>query len=139
MREQVEKVREDSDQIIWAEDFNDTKKPIPHKNGFKRRVIVNFFGPNDAGKSVVVRAAQSITKNYRAGLINEITMDVLEEHMKDSFFGLPDPELALYFGKVCCTFGLSPWHIRLTEFHRLQTQATVTAEHFLYALYKYSK
>lgn len=51
----------------------------------------------------------------------------------------PDPELAIYFGDICCTFGLLPWHIRLTEFVNVETQRALTIHTFLETLFKYAK
>lgn len=54
--------------------------------------------------------------------------------------GLPDPELAFYFDEHCCTYGLSPWQIRLTEFVRLERDvADVQLGSYLRALCKYAK
>jgi len=139
IRAKVETAKEKSDQIIWAEDFNGTNKPIPHKNGYRRRLIVNFFGSLDAGKELTVNVCKELSLEFKKGLIEAISIEEVDKRLKTAFFGLPDPDLALYFGGVCCTFGLSPWHLRLTEFISLRTQATATPETFVRALYRFSK
>ena len=30
--------------------------------------------------------------------------------------GLPEAEMAIYLGPVCCMYGFMPWHARITEF-----------------------
>lgn len=51
----------------------------------------------------------------------------------------PDPDAAIYFGEVCSTYGLLPWHIRLTEFFPIQSQQTMTVYSFLGTLFKFAK
>lgn len=66
-----------------------------------------------------------------------LNIDAVNRHMRSIV--KPDPDLALYFGTVCCTYGLLPWHIRLTEFLPVESQQTMTVNTFISNLYKYAK
>uniref|UniRef100_A0A7R9AM45 ditrans,polycis-polyprenyl diphosphate synthase [(2E,6E)-farnesyldiphosphate specific] n=1 Tax=Timema shepardi TaxID=629360 RepID=A0A7R9AM45_TIMSH len=44
---------------------------------------------------------------------------------------IPDPDLAIYCGKTCSTFGLLPWQIRVTEFLHLPTHHNINVKEFL--------
>lgn len=48
-----------------------------------------------------------------------------------------DLDLAFYFDDLCCTYGLSPWQIRLTEFIPLEVDINIAS--FLNGLFTYSK
>lgn len=66
-----------------------------------------------------------------------LNIDAVDRYMAEII--RPDPELALYFGAVCCTYGFLPWHIRLTEFLPVTSQRTMTVATFISNLYKYAK
>lgn len=52
---------------------------------------------------------------------------------------IPDPDVILYTGPLCCTYGFLPWQIRLTEFIPLSLSHNINIYNYLGALYKYSK
>lgn len=66
-----------------------------------------------------------------------LTVTAVDERVAATLRGLPEPELALYFDAQCCTYGLSPWQTRLTEFVRLETRGGVGS--FVRALRQYAK
>lgn len=69
-----------------------------------------------------------------------ITIPMVNAAVQQQLQERPEPELAFYFDEYCCTYGLSPWQIRLTEFLRLGTAASdVRLGGYLRALYKYAK
>lgn len=69
-----------------------------------------------------------------------ITVPLVNATVEQLLQPLPEPELAFYFDEFCCTYGLSPWQIRLTEFVRLERDTTeVQLGGYLRALYKYAK
>lgn len=69
-----------------------------------------------------------------------ITIPLVDAAVRRRLDGMPEPELAFYFGEHCCTYGLSPWQIRLTEFVRLErTVLDVGLGSFVRSLYRYAK
>lgn len=70
----------------------------------------------------------------------DIDIPTVNASVERALNALPEPELAFYFDEHCCTYGLSPWQTRLTEFVRLERRASdVQLGSYLRALYKYSK
>lgn len=140
IRCEVDSAKDGTDQIIWGEDFKGGK-PIPHKNGYKRRLIVNFFDPAVAGRGLLVQVCRGLAEEVRDELVplENITIDLVDERLRKYFNGLPDPDLALYFGRICGTYGLSPWHLRLTEFIGMPRQSSLRPVNFVHALYRFSR
>lgn len=69
----------------------------------------------------------------------EFTAKELNDAISCKYAPIPDPDLALYSGSLCCTHGLLPWHIRLTEFIQLSPDKTIGVNNYIDALYKYHK
>lgn len=134
IRDEVDKTKDVKDQIIWGEDYSNGRS-IPHKNGYKHQIVVNFFGP-EVGKELTVRVCRSIAEEYRDGVISKVSVNLVDEKLRKLFSNLPDPDLALYFGRFCGTYGLSPWHLRLTEFFSMEVG---DRDVFLRALYRFAK
>lgn len=44
----------------------------------------------------------------------EINIDLLDEKL--NVWRIPDPDLGIIYGHVCCTYGVLPWQTRITEF-----------------------
>lgn len=83
-----------------------------------------------------------VTRELCAGSVapEDITIPAVNAAVERALHELPEPELAFYFDEHCCTYGLSPWQTRLTEFVRLERRAAdVQLGSYLRALYKYSK
>lgn len=107
---------------------------IVYKNGLMKELSVNFFSPSDSKRKIVDIVQDIAAAEHQP---DEISIEFLNKQFKQIVN--PDPELAIYFGKICCTYGFLPWHIRLTEFIGLRTQKELTIDTFLRTLYKYAK
>lgn len=126
--------KKENDKIFWNVNKSGTGQVV-YKNGLKKQLAVNFLSPED-GKVKISEICRNIASD------STITKEQIYINYLDSKFQAiinPDPDLALYFGDICCTFGLLPWHIRLTEFYNIQSQRSLSVETFLNALFTYSK
>ncbi|XP_058444458.1 dehydrodolichyl diphosphate synthase complex subunit Nus1 [Malaya genurostris] len=135
--------RDDSEQIVWTPNLKPTERALPPRNGYRHRVVVSFFDPED-GQKQLLAATRTVTDRLRAGSIStaaDVTVELVDQIIQDSNYHIPDPELAVYFGAICCTYGMLPWQIRLTEFIPLEAPslAEVTEAHFLNCLFRYAK
>lgn len=102
--------------------------------GHVNSLNVNFFG-EEAGPQLVVEVCKEV-----ATIDSElITQDMLTEHFQTKLGGLPDPDLFLYFGHICCMYGFMPWQLRLTEFHSLGRMKSLNSNKFVKVLCTYSK
>lgn len=140
LRQHVKELKTDREQLIWGPDINDTAEKIPPLNGYKSRLFVNFFDPDD-GKGQIIRTSQTLAEDVKNGKleVDDITIDFVDKTLNKYVWGLPDPDLALYFGGICSNFGFLPWQTRLTEFLGIKTQSSVTAVDFVRSLYRFSK
>jgi dehydrodolichyl diphosphate syntase complex subunit NUS1 len=77
---------------------------------------LNIFSLSD-GKGALVELTKSLCQSALSGHIKatDINQDVIDEKLRAET-NIPDPELALYCGDVCSTYGFLPWQIRVTEF-----------------------
>ncbi|XP_053698099.1 dehydrodolichyl diphosphate synthase complex subunit Nus1 [Sabethes cyaneus] len=135
--------RDEREQIVWTPQLKSTNSLLPPRNGYRRRIVVNFFSYED-GRKQLVAAARSISADLRDGALSkpsEITVELVDRTMQKLVHQVPDPDLAVYFGPVCCTYGMLPWQIRLTEFVSLPepSAAKLRVEHFINCLFKYAK
>lgn len=128
--------KKENDKILWNSNKNGVcGNQIVYQNGQKKDLSVNFLSPADCKPKI-----SEISRELAAD--NQMCADQIDAKLLDDKFASilnPDPDLAIYFGNVCCTYGLLPWHIRLTEFINLPSQSTLTVNTFLYALCKYAK
>lgn len=140
LRHHVKELKTDQEQIIWGPDINGTGEKIPALNGYKSRLFVNFFEPDD-GKGQIVKTSQILAEEAKNGKleVDDITIEFVDNKLNKGIWELPDPELALYFGGVCSNFGFLPWQTRLTEFLGIKTQSSVTSIDFVRSLYCFSK
>ena len=88
------------------------------KNGQKIncKIYLNFLSIED-GKRKFVELTKEISKNVACNNIS--ISDINEQYINNELFklcGLPDPELVVISGTIYSSFGLLPWHIRVTEF-----------------------
>jgi len=128
--------KKENDKIYWNVNKNGTcGSRVVYSNGLKKQLAVNFLSPED-GKVRISEICRNMaadttvpSKNIDVQYLNSKLMDVIS----------PDPELAIYFGQMCCTYGLLPWHIRLTEFVNIPSQSELNIRTFLNALAIYSK
>ncbi|KFB42549.1 AGAP000402-PA-like protein [Anopheles sinensis] len=106
-----------------------------------RRTVVAFFSPED-GKPGLVNLSRSIGVSVRKRnlALSEVNIDYLDRQLQAAHNHIPDPDLAIYFGNICSTYGLLPWQIRLTEFLPLERRLRDSNEqHFVNCLLKYAK
>lgn len=126
-------INDESEKIVWGPNYHGQ---IPHKNGFRKHLIVNLFSSDDGQRK--------FTKLLTEQLVNvtsdNITCNLVDEKLSQMYGNLPDPDCAVYFGTLQCTQGLLPWHIRLTEFFQLSYELkTLSPLKYLQVIYKYGK
>lgn len=111
-------------------------KQIP--NGYPRAIRV-YYITEENGKPEIAELCRKFSESIKNGTltIDQINIDFVDEQLREEFNQMPDPDLALYTGKYCCTYGFLPWHIRLTEFIPIGKDLIV--QDFISVLYKYAK
>ncbi|XP_062543640.1 dehydrodolichyl diphosphate synthase complex subunit nus1 [Armigeres subalbatus] len=135
--------RADSEQIVWTPQLKTASGLLPPRNGYRRRVVVSFFAPED-GRRHLVETAQTISNQLKLGSVPspaDITIELVDRRLQEHFHHIPDPDLAIYFGTVCSTYGMLPWQIRLTEFLPMEEirLQDVKVDHFVNCLYRFAK
>lgn len=135
--------RGESEQIVWTPQLKTASGLLPPRNGYRRRVVVSFFSPDD-GKRQLAATARTISNQLRTGSVSSpaaITVELVDQRLQNQVHHIPDPELAVYFGSICSTYGMLPWQIRLTEFLPLEASSLgdVKVNHFLSCLYRFAK
>ena len=128
----------DDEQIVWVPHMKrENKERLPHKNGYAKRVVVDFLGPED-GKHEMAGLCKSFCDEDVK--LDEIDVKFIDKRLKERNFTIPDPDLALYFGQSCGSYGLLPWQIRLTEFMSISpTLKMLNISDFTDILFKYAK
>ncbi|XP_050071800.1 dehydrodolichyl diphosphate synthase complex subunit nus1 [Anopheles maculipalpis] len=132
---------EDKHSILWSDqayvpDGTDQGKP-PNTI----RTVVNFLSPED-GKQGLVSLSRSIGESVRRRdlFASDVSIELLDSRLQASSGYVPDPDLAVYFGEVCSTYGLLPWQIRLTEFLPLERRLDdINEQHFVHCLRRFAK
>ncbi|XP_053663575.1 dehydrodolichyl diphosphate synthase complex subunit nus1-like [Anopheles marshallii] len=107
----------------------------------ERCTLVSFLSPED-GKQGLVSLSRSIGQSVRRRDLfpSDVSIEFLESRLQASSGYVPDPDLAVYFGEVCSTYGLLPWQIRLTEFLPLEWRLEDSNEHhFVDCLLRFAK
>ena len=112
-----------------------------YRNGFSGHPSprVTLLDMSD-GKAGIVRVAQQLCEKAHTQKLDpkEVDKELINNCiMKES--GVPEPDLALYCGDVCSTFGFLPWHSRVTEFLPLNSHHDISAQKFVSLLRRYSK
>lgn len=133
-------VKTEGDNIVWGPDYQSPSidgTKFPHRNGFKRHIVVNLFSIEDGQEQFTKLMRLKGNDQLES---KQITVDYIDEQLGRLSGNLPDPDLAVFFGNACCTMGFLPWQIRLTEFipisHKLKS---LTLEKYIQVLYKYAK
>ncbi|XP_004932689.1 dehydrodolichyl diphosphate synthase complex subunit Nus1 [Bombyx mori] len=123
--------------IKWSKkpDLNGYTNGIP-----AHKIVVNIFSCQN-GRSTITQCIkemceEKIPYNRKS---DQITAQEFDDVISAVYPSIPDPDLALFSGPVCCTHGLLPWQIRLTEFISLSVDYNLSVESFVGAMYKYSK
>lgn len=121
--------------IIWCKSNTSVRNGI---KDCKRKVRVSLLSKED-GKGEIVSLTQELAKAVAMG---SIKLEEINEHLlneKLHLRGIPDPELAVIYGKICSTYGLLPWHTATTEFFMLPTCHSLSLKDFTHILLKYSQ
>lgn len=122
--------------VNWGLEFNDNIKFESKKciNGYKwePRIEVNILTSKHS-KLQLVNALRTVCRT------EEEFSDTLVEFAINKTFPMVEPDLVVICGKSCTTFGLLPWHTRVTEFLTLKTHYNVTFLKFYKLLEQYSR
>lgn len=106
-----------------------------YKNGFTRKVRIAVLDLEDGQKRIVDAAKQLLTSSRS----DELNVDYLDNYLRNGNGDMPDPDLAIYCGKLCSTYGYMPWQLRVTEFINLKTHHGVTLRDFYDILKAYGE
>jgi len=109
---------------------------VIYKNGVRHSMSLNILDPR-LSKFQMSEVCRHIAQNGES--TNHLNTNYIDKIISESDQFVSDPDLGLYFDDVCCTFGLLPWQLRLTEFIRVKFHSTINVTHFIDALYSYSK
>ncbi|XP_026749029.1 dehydrodolichyl diphosphate synthase complex subunit Nus1 [Galleria mellonella] len=118
---------------------------MPDLNGYTNgvqghTVVINIFSNSD-GRPTIAQCIQDIAKGtvHCERKSSEYSAQELGKTLALYYPSIPDPDLILYSGSLCCTKGLLPWQIRLAEFIQLSLDYHITIDSYVSALYKYNK
>lgn len=136
----------ESENVVWGPNYqtsNDDGIRYPHRNGYKKHIVVNLYSSEDGHEKFNQLLTRELCRESVSGTecdSKKITIDYIDEKLRKLYGDLPDPDLAVYFGNVCCTTGFMPWQIRLTEFIPISYKLpSLTFEKYVRVLYKYAK
>lgn len=96
-----------------------------------------YYLDSQVNTTLIRSACQKICDSEVAPV--DISIPLVDEYLRKILPEYSDPDLAIYFDEHCCTYGLSPWHIRLTEFAQVKLDSSLKLDNYLKVLYKYSK
>lgn len=108
--------------------------------GQAHTVTINIFTSYD-GRPTLAQCIQHLAEEKISfeQETSELTAQEFDKVLSFFYPSIPDPELVLYTGRLCCTHGLLPWQIRLSEFVQLSVDSHVNIDNYIGALYKYNK
>lgn len=109
---------------------------VVYKNGVQHSMSLNILDPRRS-KFQMSEVCKHIAQ--RGEPTQQLNINSIDKIITESEQYVSDPELGLFFDDVCCTYGLLPWQIRLTEFFKIDFYSAIHVTHFLDALYSYSK
>lgn len=136
MYECFSKLRKENDRICWNLNTSHVcGGQVIYKNGMKKELSVNFLSPREC-KPKIAEVCRSLADNE---YLQPEQININLMHEKFASIINPDPDIAIYFGEICSTYGFLPWHIRLTEFFPIESQQVLTVNAFLNTLFSYSK
>lgn len=121
--------------------YDTTSKNVSHgsvvyKNGVRHSMSLNILDPR-LSKFQMSQLCRHLAQSGKT--TDHLNINYLDEIINESDRHVTDPDLGLFFDDVCCTFGLLPWQLRLTEFIKVKFYSTINVNQFLDALYSYSK
>lgn len=134
----------ESEKIVWGPECQRADGVIkyPHRNGYKRHIVVNLYSSQDGHEKFNQLLTQELLGADKSEACNNenITVDLIEEKLSKLYGYFPDPDLGVYFGSFCCTQGFLPWQIRLTEFIQISYKLrSLSLQKYVNVLYKYAK
>lgn len=109
------------------------------KNGYKPDISIDFLDPLENKMHLSNVCRQMCTPGPYATKSTDVSISLVDQKFNKELQYAADPELAFFFGEICCTYGLSPWQIRLTEFAAIAIHPHIGVDSFLRGLYMYSK
>ncbi|CAG9787873.1 unnamed protein product [Diatraea saccharalis] len=112
-----------------------------YTNGIQAHTItINVFTASD-GRPKIAECIRKIANNELncKRKTNEFTAQEFDEVLRQFYPSIPDPDLVMYTGSSCRTYGLLPWQIRLSEFVQLSLDQCINIQCYIGALYKYNK
>lgn len=109
---------------------------VVYKNGVQHSISLNILDPRQS-KFQMSELCKGIARSGEP--THQLNVNSIDRIISESEQYVSDPELGLYFDDVCCTYGLLPWQLRLTEFFNVKFYSTINVTHFLDALCTYSK
>uniref|UniRef100_A0A7G3AP17 ditrans,polycis-polyprenyl diphosphate synthase [(2E,6E)-farnesyldiphosphate specific] n=1 Tax=Lutzomyia longipalpis TaxID=7200 RepID=A0A7G3AP17_LUTLO len=109
-------------------------------NGFKNQIKVRVLSRAD-GKPTIGNLCRTLSQEVQRGQLqlDQIDVELVDKRLSDMTGRIPDPEVAVYTGDFCCTYGFLPWQSRLTEFIPMGPQNLFGMDTFLNVLYQYAK
>ncbi|XP_059617582.1 dehydrodolichyl diphosphate synthase complex subunit nus1 [Phlebotomus argentipes] len=109
-------------------------------NGFKRQIKVQILSRAD-GKQTIGDLARTLSQEVQRGelQVDQIDVEFVNKRLGDLTGRVPDPDVAVYTGSFCCTYGFLPWQSRLTEFIAIGTQEHFALDDFLGVLYQFAR
>lgn len=112
---------------------------VLEKNGHKQDISIDFLDPLENKIHLSKVCLQMCTPGQYAIKSSDVSISLVDQQFNKELQYAADPELAFFFGDICCTFGLSPWQIRLTEFAAIAIRPHIGVDSFLSGLFMYAK
>lgn len=109
---------------------------VIYKNGVQHSMSLNILDPRQS-KFQMSEACRRIAESGES--TQQLSINSIDKTISELEDYVTDPELGLYFDDVCCTYGLLPWQLRLTEFFKVDFYSSLNVTHFTDALYCYSR
>uniref|UniRef100_A0A6B2EH20 ditrans,polycis-polyprenyl diphosphate synthase [(2E,6E)-farnesyldiphosphate specific] n=1 Tax=Phlebotomus kandelakii TaxID=1109342 RepID=A0A6B2EH20_9DIPT len=109
-------------------------------NGFKRQIKVQILSRAD-GKQTIGNLCRTLSQEVQRGEleVDQIDVEFVNKRLSELTGRLPDPDVAVYTGSFCCTYGFLPWQSRLTEFIPMGSQKDFQLQDFLSVLYQFAR
>lgn len=112
---------------------------VKGKNGYKQDISIEFLDSLENKMHLNNVCRRMCTPGPHAIKSSDVSISFVDQQFNKELQCAADPELAFFFGEICCTYGLSPWQIRLTEFAAIVIRPHIGVDSFLSGLYMYSK
>jgi dehydrodolichyl diphosphate syntase complex subunit NUS1 len=121
-------------EINWA----DKSLINGYKNGTNHRISVNILTRED-GKEKIISTIKDMCRDEKL-TSNDVTIEAMEDRLNKSYSpAITEPNMLVYFGEMCSVHGFLPWHIRLTEFFKLDCTSVVRQRDFVEILHRYQR